>query len=157
MLNLSNLTDVERHSYVDYLKKICLREENCGPFQQRLLRDFMEDNDNREEKISFFNELCTYSFDPRNLEGNRETTCAICLGEFGRGDRVFCFPSCKHIFHSQCIYANMTRNKRCPFCRKNLPDALIHDISNNRVTVHMAPNNQPDDGPMKAIARMLGF
>lgn len=140
------------------MKRVCLREEECGPFQKRVLREFISEEGNKSDLVNFLNDMCTYGFDPRNLAGNRDTTCGICLGEFKDRERIFCFPSCKHIFHSQCIYENMDRNKRCPFCRKNLPDALLHDISNNRVTDFTPVINEAEaGGTWNRLTRFMGF
>lgn len=44
--------------------------------------------------------------------------CAICLGEFEKGDCVSVLPRCKHMFHNDCIKQWMpVKSVNCPICR----------------------------------------
>ncbi len=48
----------------------------------------------------------------------KDESCSICLDEYHGGDRVGIL-SCEHIFHKDCIYSWLNRQKTCPLCRKN--------------------------------------
>lgn len=47
--------------------------------------------------------------------------CAVCLCEFERGEEVRELPSCRHVFHKDCIDGWILHNHRtCPLCRTSL-------------------------------------
>lgn len=43
--------------------------------------------------------------------------CAICLEDFAVGDKCQVFPSCNHVFHSNCIDLWLKNKLTCPICR----------------------------------------
>jgi hypothetical protein len=48
--------------------------------------------------------------------------CSICLDDFVEGDLI-CWskiPSCKHIFHQQCLLPWLLLHDSCPSCRCNI-------------------------------------
>lgn len=49
-------------------------------------------------------------------------TCAVCLGEVGRGDRVRELGNCCHVFHQGCLDRWLDHDERlsCPLCRAML-------------------------------------
>ncbi|KAJ4714207.1 RING-H2 finger protein [Melia azedarach] len=52
------------------------------------------------------------------VSSERES-CAVCLGEYADTDIVRVLPSCKHMFHKNCIDRWLTvRSSNCPFCRR---------------------------------------
>ncbi|KZV41823.1 hypothetical protein F511_37373 [Dorcoceras hygrometricum] len=52
--------------------------------------------------------------------------CCICLGIFGDGDKVKELPSCKHVFHSECVDIWLITHSSCPLCRASLrPDSPV--------------------------------
>ncbi|XP_059442111.1 putative RING-H2 finger protein ATL19 [Corylus avellana] len=46
--------------------------------------------------------------------------CAICLEDFADGDKCQVFPTCNHIFHSNCIDVWLKKKLTCPICRNIL-------------------------------------
>ncbi|KAJ7518792.1 hypothetical protein O6H91_20G008600 [Diphasiastrum complanatum] len=60
----------------------------------------------------------TYKSPLQSLDESSE--CAICLGEFGRGEEQRVLPNCKHSFHSQCIAMWLCAHTSCPTCRDEI-------------------------------------
>lgn len=54
--------------------------------------------------------------------------CAICLTEIVSGS---CELSCKHVFHSECMFRAFLEDRRCPLCR----DAIVDSPSTGPVTM----------------------
>uniref|UniRef100_A0A2C9W6C2 RING-type domain-containing protein n=1 Tax=Manihot esculenta TaxID=3983 RepID=A0A2C9W6C2_MANES len=46
--------------------------------------------------------------------------CGICLEDYREGDLCRIFPTCKHIFHSNCIDVWLGKNLTCPICRQHI-------------------------------------
>ncbi|XP_028755083.1 RING-H2 finger protein ATL79-like [Neltuma alba] len=55
--------------------------------------------------------------DDNDLEGAREVTCAVCLGDFEEGEEVRTLPECSHSFHVPCIDMWLFSRLNCPVCR----------------------------------------
>ncbi|XP_058095873.1 probable E3 ubiquitin-protein ligase RHA4A [Magnolia sinica] len=51
----------------------------------------------------------------------RDPQCCVCLGDFEIKEQLHQIPSCKHMFHFDCIHHWLVSNATCPLCR-----ALIH-------------------------------
>lgn len=43
--------------------------------------------------------------------------CCVCLGEFEVKEELHQLPSCKHVFHIECIRNWLHSNSTCPLCR----------------------------------------
>ncbi|KAL5747734.1 hypothetical protein ACOSP7_024751 [Xanthoceras sorbifolium] len=48
---------------------------------------------------------------------SRDTQCCVCLGEFEIKDELLQVPSCKHVFHVDCLNHWLHSNRTCPLCR----------------------------------------
>lgn len=57
-------------------------------------------------KIQFNEELRT-----------RDSLCCVCLGEFEIKEELLQVPSCKHVFHIDCMNHWLISNSTCPLCR----------------------------------------
>ncbi|CDP12185.1 unnamed protein product [Coffea canephora] len=47
----------------------------------------------------------------------KERLCCVCLGEFEVKEELHQLPSCKHVFHTECIRHWLHSNSTCPLCR----------------------------------------
>ncbi|XP_024986408.1 probable E3 ubiquitin-protein ligase RHA4A [Cynara cardunculus var. scolymus] len=47
----------------------------------------------------------------------KDSLCCVCLGEFEMNEELIQVPSCKHIFHRDCIHHWLQSNSTCPLCR----------------------------------------
>ncbi|RWR80672.1 RING-H2 finger protein ATL52-like protein [Cinnamomum micranthum f. kanehirae] len=49
--------------------------------------------------------------------GDEDSTCAVCLCEFRKGEEVRRLPECLHLFHLLCIDMWLYSHSSCPLCR----------------------------------------
>ncbi|XP_009793888.1 putative E3 ubiquitin-protein ligase RHA4A [Nicotiana tabacum] len=61
------------------------------------------------------NKLPVVIFDEDSMM--RDSQCCVCLGEFEIKEELHQLPSCKHIFHVECIRHWLRSNFSCPLCR----------------------------------------
>lgn len=47
----------------------------------------------------------------------KDSQCCVCLGEFEIKEELLQIPSCKHMFHIECIRHWLHSNSTCPLCR----------------------------------------
>lgn len=129
--------DVEIQGLMGYLKRVLLGQEHCGPFQQRMLREFISNRNLRHAQQTLFTETLCCSYD------QGEPSCPICMSEFKVGENIFCFPRCGHIFHSTCFLVLLADiNCRCPCCRSPFIDSLISAATLGTVRQRRQPNSE---------------
>ncbi|PIA58584.1 hypothetical protein AQUCO_00500488v1 [Aquilegia coerulea] len=62
-----------------------------------------------------------FTFESRIPEDSFGTgDCAICLNAFEHGQRLLVIPSCRHVYHTDCIRPVMLRRSTCPMCRRQI-------------------------------------
>ncbi|XP_042494274.1 RING-H2 finger protein ATL2-like [Macadamia integrifolia] len=63
--------------------------------------------------------LPTFVYKPaHHLQSSTDTVeCAVCLNNLEEGDMARLIPTCKHIFHLQCINMWLSSHSTCPVCR----------------------------------------
>lgn len=52
-----------------------------------------------------------------------EQECSVCLSALEEGEMVRVLPSCRHVFHVECIDAWFALHSSCPFCRSEVTAA----------------------------------
>lgn len=50
----------------------------------------------------------------------KDSQCCVCLGEFEMEEELNQVPSCKHVFHIDCITHWLHSNSTCPLCRASI-------------------------------------
>ncbi|XVF63458.1 hypothetical protein PTKIN_Ptkin09bG0088500 [Pterospermum kingtungense] len=59
----------------------------------------------------------------------RDTQCSVCLGEFEMKEELLQVPSCKHVFHIECMHHWLHSNSTCPLCRSSVtPNTHQHNV-----------------------------
>ncbi|XWS22002.1 hypothetical protein CRYUN_Cryun30bG0106100 [Craigia yunnanensis] len=59
----------------------------------------------------------------------RDTQCSVCLGEFEMKEELLQVPSCKHVFHVECMHHWLHANSTCPICRCSVSVIPITKLS----------------------------
>ncbi|KAJ6347275.1 hypothetical protein OIU76_003879 [Salix suchowensis] len=67
------------------------------------------------QKEEIINKLPVVLFDEELR--TKDSQCCVCLGEFEIKDELLQIPSCKHVFHINCIQHWLYSNSTCPLCR----------------------------------------
>ncbi|CAN4096702.1 unnamed protein product [Withania somnifera] len=84
----------------------------------REISDIFDTNATKGLSPEVIKKLPTYNFCSVSTCGEpQEVTCAICLQDFIDGDSARLLPSCKHLFHTQCIDEWLITHGSCPICR----------------------------------------
>lgn len=83
------------------------------------------------------NKLPVILFDEDSMM--KDSQCCVCLGEFEIKEELHQLPSCKHIFHVECIRHWLRSNFSCPLCRRH----VIITNKNPQPPQHPASNNNP--------------
>lgn len=83
------------------------------------------------------NKLPVILFDEDSMM--KDSQCCVCLGEFEIKEELHQLPSCKHIFHVECIRHWLGSNFSCPLCRRH----VIITNKNPQPPQHPASNNNP--------------
>ncbi|CAG9321942.1 unnamed protein product [Blepharisma stoltei] len=68
----------------------------------------------------------------KKLHRNQDS-CAVCLEEFARNDRVRVL-SCRHVFHVKCIDIWAVSKAKCPLCKRNLKYGSLYESLQHLVT-----------------------
>ncbi|KAE8654870.1 RING-H2 zinc finger protein RHA4a [Hibiscus syriacus] len=55
----------------------------------------------------------------------RDTQCSVCLGEFEIKEELLQLPTCKHVFHMECMHRWLRSNSTCPLCRCSVTITII--------------------------------
>lgn len=80
-----------------------------------------------------------------------ERECPVCLTEFEQEDTLRLLPSCKHVFHQECIDAWFDAHSTCPLCRASLLGQPIGEVKNSEQ--HVAPGHGE---PVETITEVSG-
>ncbi|XP_051129712.1 probable E3 ubiquitin-protein ligase RHA4A isoform X2 [Andrographis paniculata] len=102
--------------YLFYLKRRASGTSAYPPVLPRTINDVnitapSPGSDMKDVKIK----LCAVLFD--EYMKRQDTQCCVCLGEYEEKEEVVQVPSCKHIFHMDCIHHWLQNNSTCPLCR----------------------------------------
>ncbi|KAG4937877.1 hypothetical protein JHK84_044124 [Glycine max] len=75
-----------------------------------------------DDKFSPCRSLESHSitFHYKAAEGTNQTECVICLTSFEEEDSVWKLHTCRHIFHTSCIYKWLASHFGCPLCRTQI-------------------------------------
>ncbi|KAF5196198.1 Ring-h2 finger protein atl7, partial [Thalictrum thalictroides] len=58
---------------------------------------------------------------------DNDSQCCVCLGDFELKEQLHQIPSCKHMFHIDCIHHWLKANHTCPLCRCYIHSTKIID------------------------------
>ncbi|XP_040257914.3 E3 ubiquitin-protein ligase ATL41-like [Aegilops tauschii subsp. strangulata] len=63
----------------------------------------------------------------RDSSASAPDECAVCLSAVDEGETVRQLPSCKHLFHQECVDVWLLSNASCPVCRGKVERAAGAD------------------------------
>ncbi|KAL5551575.1 hypothetical protein UlMin_001751 [Ulmus minor] len=63
----------------------------------------------------------------------KDSQCCVCLGDFIIKEELLQVPSCKHVFHIDCIHLWIHTNTTCPLCRCSVISSLAAKQDENPV------------------------
>ncbi|TVU33276.1 hypothetical protein EJB05_25068, partial [Eragrostis curvula] len=87
-----------------------------------------------------------------DLEAGGDETCSVCLDDVQAGDMVRQLPSCKHLFHVECIDMWLHSHRTCPVCRCNLsPPQKVPGKATPAAPAADAEAEQPADGALSEV------
>lgn len=88
-----------------------------------------------EKEIVILNDKFGSEFkeDQSEISQNEKKECAICLGEYEKGEHIIIHPMCNHTFHSGCLGHWLKNDKNahgsvCPICRTGCRRAMLTQI-----------------------------
>uniref|UniRef100_A0A0E0CIJ8 RING-type E3 ubiquitin transferase n=1 Tax=Oryza meridionalis TaxID=40149 RepID=A0A0E0CIJ8_9ORYZ len=82
-----------------------------------------------------------------DLEAGNGEPCSVCLEEQHAGGMVQEMPSCKHLFHVECIDMWLHSHLTCPICRYDLSPPW--DVAAKEATV--AETSPPADDALPPV------
>ncbi|KAL0367844.1 UNVERIFIED_CONTAM: putative E3 ubiquitin-protein ligase RHA4A [Sesamum radiatum] len=122
--------------YLFYLKRRASGISSTPPRLPRTIHDTnITTTSDSDLKNELNNKLCTVLFD-EDMEA-RDSLCCVCLGEFEVKEELVQVPSCKHIFHIDCLRRWLLKNSTCPLCRSPVVSG------NNSGSHHHQPPTSP--------------
>ncbi|KAL5581082.1 hypothetical protein UlMin_013524 [Ulmus minor] len=137
-------------SYLRIFRQLCSAQRGIITFsrnrnQRRLLNDT---NSNDPSSIQFHSHGLEFSVigslpvvqfkekKEEEEEGRKNSTeCAVCLGEFKKGEWLRHLPNCSHAFHISCIDTWFQSHSSCPLCRSEV-QGVSTDESECSVSVY---------------------
>ncbi|KAL0368156.1 UNVERIFIED_CONTAM: putative E3 ubiquitin-protein ligase RHA4A [Sesamum calycinum] len=114
---------------------VCLTEHVCNNENLHIFPHFVVQPSDSDLKNELNDKLCTVLFD-EDMEA-RDSLCCVCLGEFEVKEELVQVPSCKHIFHIDCLRRWLLKNSTCPLCRSPVVSG------NNSGSHHHQPPTSP--------------
>ncbi|KAH7447113.1 hypothetical protein KP509_01G091800 [Ceratopteris richardii] len=76
--------------------------------------------------------------------------CAVCLSPFQEKESVKVLPTCRHLFHVNCIDTWLQSHANCPLCRENITlpaiEQLIASIMIDSAEISSTINGTPQNG-----------
>ncbi|XP_073024269.1 RING-H2 finger protein ATL78-like [Primulina eburnea] len=81
-----------------------------------------------------------------------DTECAICLSDFGPGERVRVLPKCNHGFHVRCIDKWLNSHSSCPTCTQCLIETCHKIVGCDLATTSTA--GAIPETPQQEVARI---
>ncbi|XP_058009722.1 probable E3 ubiquitin-protein ligase RHA4A [Hevea brasiliensis] len=83
----------------------------------------------------------------------REPQCCVCLGEFEIKEELLQIPTCKHVFHIECIHHWLHSNSTCPLCRSFvIPTTKIEKLTQSGEPEMLLQQDNPNSNHHPQIA-----
>ncbi|KAM0022103.1 putative transcription factor C2H2 family [Helianthus debilis subsp. tardiflorus] len=80
-----------------------------------------QQNPNKGMKKKMIEVIPKFTYDADVGEDDESCSeCAICLGEYVKGDEIRVLPQCGHRFHVGCVDTWLSSHSSCPSCRQAL-------------------------------------
>ncbi|VFQ81601.1 unnamed protein product [Cuscuta campestris] len=99
------------------------REAGPGGLERRLIEEIITENDRPGPPPldeSSILAIPTLRVTDSHLANGAARSCPVCMEEFEVGGEARVLPSCKHIYHSDCIVPWLRLHDSCPVCRQEV-------------------------------------
>ncbi|KZV44646.1 hypothetical protein F511_38624 [Dorcoceras hygrometricum] len=142
--------------YLFYLKRRVSSFSSTSPVLPRMINDVnvtIPADSNLKSELK--NNLCTVLFD--DYHKSKDQLCCVCLGEFELKEELLQVPSCKHMFHIDCIRHWLHSSSTCPLCRTpvvsdNSRNTSLQSNQRHEFPVNLIQENRVSDHRQMAVS-----
>ena len=133
---LDHILSHQLENYSEINQNLKNSENNFYLDNENSLNNLIVNQTSKEEKNPI-----SYKLTNINNLSSENKSCIICFQKFELNDLVTCLP-CIHIFHKLCIENWIKIVEKCPICKYEWKNNLIHNNQNNNYSSSYNSNEE---------------